>query len=368
MSPRSGTDKMMAVDSRRWAGIAACVLIGFFHAYHAQAGDLDGSSDPAFEAAVEVWLDDNDPDSLPMLAGLAAEGNIAARLLLSRIAATDQAPSDFIEGLARKERVELFRSDSGNGLFRPTWLKTETEAGNHLAAALLDSTALVVNLDAIRTLYDIGEPEAAYDLIREAAGNGSQENKAALAEFLSEGSELLPYVLALRDPVAASSPGHAALRQIVGTAELSGNGTDTAAAANFVEYGYQTGVQNTDFEFTNEYFDDLASWIETAPSAAPIANLCNRYCPAGEFPACAVTTFGVVGGYYKAIKFDSPMETLIEQSRYAASERAAGMVLRRIAFARAAAASGQPLISSGELEEKSQCLADVVAGARSRRN
>jgi hypothetical protein len=359
---------MTARYPRPWTSIVTCVLIGIFNAYQAQAGDLAGSSDPAFEAAVEVWLEDNDPDSLPALARLAADGNIAARLLLSRIAATDQAPSDFVEGLSRKQRVELFRSSSGTGLFRPTWLKTETRAGNPVAAALLESSALAVNLEAIRTLYDIGEPQAAYDLIREVAGNGSERDKTALIEFLPQGSELLPYARALENPAKWTSPGHAALRHVTGTAELTGSESATAAAAKFVEYGYQTGVQNSEFDFDNEYFDELAEWIETAPAVASIANLCRRQCDGGEFPACAVTVFGVVGGYYKAIRFDSPMQTLIEQSRYVASERAAGMVLRRVAFARAAAASAEPLISAEQLQAKSRCLADAVAELRGRRN
>ncbi len=358
---------MKTCSPRPWTRIAACILIGFL-AHQAQAGDVDGSTDPAFVAAVEVWLEDNDRDSLPALAELAAAGNIASRLLLSRIAATDQAPSDFIEGLSRKERVELFRSSSGKGLFRPTWLKTETSAGNRLAAALLESTALAVNLEAIRNLYDIGEPQAAYDLIREVAGNGSAEDKAALIEFLPRESELLPYVLALNNPAEWVSPGHAALRQIAGAAKSTGNDFDTEVAAKFVEFGYQTGVQNSKFDPGNEYFDALADWFRTAPAVAPIANLCRRQCADGEFAGCAVTVFGVVGGYYKAIRFDSPMQTLIDQPRFAASERAAGMVLRRVAFARAAAASGEPLISAAQLEAKSRCLAGAVAGIRSRRN
>jgi hypothetical protein len=345
-----------------------CVLIGIFNAYQAQAGDLAGSSDPAFDAAVEIWLDDNDPDSLPALAGLAADGNIAARLLLSRIAATDLAPIDFVEGLSRKQRVELFRSASGTGLFRPTWMKTESRAGNPVAAALLESSALAVNLDAIRNLYEIGEPQAAYDLIREAAGNGSQQKKTALIEFLPQESALLPYALALENPAKWTSPGHAASRHISGTMELTGSESAIAVAATFVEYGYQTGVQNSEFDFDNEYFDDLAEWIESAPAVASIASLCRRQCNGGEFPACAVTVFGVVGGYDKAIRFDSPMQTLIAQSRYVASERAAGMVLRRVAFARSAAASAEPLISADQLQAKSRCLADAVAEVRGRRN
>ena len=139
----------------------------------AQAGDLPGGDDPALLAAIDVWLQDNDADSLPAMAALAGDGNTAARLLLARIEATEQAPSIFVSSLSRNERGDLFRSDSGKGLFRPSWLKSEQQAGNQFAAALLDSSALEVNLGAIRTLYELGEDEAAYDLIREVAANGS---------------------------------------------------------------------------------------------------------------------------------------------------------------------------------------------------
>jgi len=51
----------------------------------AQAGDLQGADDPALQAAMETWLGDNDEASLRAFAALAADGNIAARLLRPRV-------------------------------------------------------------------------------------------------------------------------------------------------------------------------------------------------------------------------------------------------------------------------------------------
>jgi hypothetical protein len=351
----------------RLAMIGVFFCLAVFVAPGAQADDLAGSSDPALQAAIATWLQDNDEDSLPVFATLAAAGNIAARLLLARIEVTDQAPGDYLMGLSRKERVALFRSSSGKGIFRPTWLKAEAEAGNQTAALLLDSANTVVNLDAIRALYGKGEPEAAYDLIREVAGNGSPEQKQELATILQQNAELLPYLRALQDPQAGLGPGHTALQWILGSDALQGPESDTRAAAYFVEYGYQTGVQTSDFDRANYYYAGLASWIESAPATAPIARLCRRYC--GEDPAnCAITVFGLAGGYYKAIKFDSPMEELIDQSRYLASDRALGMMLRRVAFARPAGASGTLLISDAELRSSNACLSTPVAALRAQRN
>jgi hypothetical protein len=340
--------------------------IGVFGVLNAQANDLQGLEETALQAAVEIWLQDNDRDSLPTIATLAADGNIAARLFLSRIEVTDQGPSDFVNGLSRKQRVELFRSSSGKGIFRPTWMKSEKEAGNQVASILLDSTNTIVSIDAIRKLYEIGETEAAYDLIREAAGNGSQEQKQELSSFLPEDSELMPYLRALQNPQAAISAGHTALQLAIDGGNLQGPEADTGIAAYFVEYGYQTGVQNSDFNQSNYYYDDLASWIAVAPVTAPIATLCRRVC-GEEIRDCAITTFGLVGGYYKAIKFDSPMQSLIEQSRFVTSDRAVGMVLRRISFARPASASNKLLISDSQLEAKSACLAGAVAEVRAGR-
>ena len=358
-------------DHRVQMILAVIVWVGVFFAQGAQANDLSGSDDPALPAAIEIWLQDNDEESLSVIATLAGEGNIAARLLLARIEDTEQAPSEFVNGLTRKERVELFRSNSGKGLFRLSWLKSETLAGNHFASALLESSSLDVNIDAIRTLYTIGEPEAAYVLIRKVAAEGSQEEKEELASFLPRRSELEPYLRALESPDL--TPGHAALQQIIGgdgvdepVDMLSGSEHDTRAAAIFVEFGYQNGVQAVDFDQTNSYFDDLANGIEITSATAPIATLCRRYCGGGDVQSCAITAFGLVGGYYKAIRFDSPIETLIKQSRYTTSDRAVGMVSRRVSFA--IDQGGNLLISDRDLREKSLCLANVVAEVRAQRN
>ena len=352
---------------------AGLFWVGVFITQSAQANDLSGFDDPALLAAIEVWLQDNDTKSLPVFASLAGEGNKAARLLLARIEATEQASSNFVSGLSRKERIDLFRSDSGKGLFRPTWLKSEMQAGNKVAAVLLESSNTTVNVPAIRTLYEIGEEEAAYDLIREVAGIGSQDDKNELASFLPPASELTPYLRALQNPVSGFTPGHAALQKIVDGSKaiepsyiFSGSKHDTSAAADFVEFGYQNGVEASAFGQTNSYYGGLTNWIETDPATAPISTLCRRICNNEDVKSCAITVFGLAGGYYKVIKFASPLQALIEQSRYVTSDRAVGMLLRRISFVKTAA--GTPMISGADLGKKSTCLAKAVTEVRTTRN
>jgi len=162
---------------------AGLLWVGVFITQSAQADDLSGFDDPALLAAIEVWLQDNDTKSLPVFASLAGEGNKAARMLVARIEATEQAASNYVSGLSRKERMDLFRSNSGKGLFRPTWLKSEMLDGNKLAAVLLESSLTTVNIPAIRTLYEIGEEEAAYNPIRMVATSGSQDDKKELEDL-----------------------------------------------------------------------------------------------------------------------------------------------------------------------------------------
>ena len=79
-------------------------------------------------------------------------------------------------------------------------------------------------------------------------------------------------------------------------------------------------------------------------------------CDESEINACSVTAFGLAGGYYKVIRFDSPVESLIDQSSYVSSDRASGMLLRRISSVKSASGAGL-LASDSKLGEKSSCLA-----------
>lgn len=343
-----------------------------FMTQSAQANDLSGSDDPKMQAVIEVWLDDNDEVSLPAFAALASEGNIAARLLLARIQDTDWAPSNYVNGLSREESIDIFRP-AGDGLFRPSWLKSEKQAGNQLAAALLEAPVLKVNIDAIRTLYEIGEPEASYDLIKQVATNGSKKEKEELAEFLPKSSELSPFLQALQYPEDNLTSGHTALQHILRGDEtkqtegdLVGSKQAINDAAVFVEFGYENGFHSIKFDQENVFYSALASWINTEPAATPVAAVCNQYCSDEDMEACLITLFGLAGGYYKTVRFDSPIEKVIEQSRFLSSKRAAGMVLRRGAFK--IDVTGELLISESEFRDKAECLADAVVEVRASRN
>ena len=358
---RRGTDMGQSTGNRaiRRVFMGGILLCLHFSIMSANAGGLAGADDPALKAAIEIWLADDDENSLPVMAELAAGGNIAARLLLARIEDTERAPSDFVANLSRKERVALFRSSAGKGIFRPSWLKSEAKAGNEIAATLLQAGALEVSIEAIKHLYAIGEIESAYDLIRQVAGNGNTQEKDELAGFLPASSELAPYLEASRSGINA---GLAVLQMIVDQADgvTTAPDSDTLSASEYLEWGYQNGVRSISFDRANRHYEAIADWISMSAVTAPIANLCRSLCTEEGVPACAVASFALVGGYYKAIRFDSPLQALIEQDSYVSSPRATGMLLRRITGVKDAT-GGQPLMSIAELSDTSACLAKAVA-------
>jgi hypothetical protein len=349
--------------------IAVIILaIGVSTTQASTAAELPGAEDPALLSAVKTWLDDNDLDSLPVFASLAREGNVAARLLLARIEMTDWAPSDYVRGLSRAERLDLFRAKSEGSKFRSSWLKVEKAAGNWVAAALLESKASGVNIDAIRALYEIGEIEATYHLVVKVAAEGSRQEREGLARMVSPGSELAPYLRAFHQSRETATTGQTALQHMIGTIQgiepaSVDLGTDSQAenAMVYAQFGFRAGSKAIDFSENNRFYDALAAWVLNSPEGKPLANLCHRACPDGGLSACANVALGLVGGYYEAIRFDSPLESIIPQPRFLASARATGMALRRLELART---EGDELpLTKREVREQSICLTELVAPA-----
>ncbi len=99
-----------------------------------QAESPAETTDSRLQTAIEAWLSDDDAGSLPDLAALARVGENTARLLLARIEATDRAPQAFVTQLSRPQRMRLFRAESSNPVFSPSWIRIEAEKGRDLIA------------------------------------------------------------------------------------------------------------------------------------------------------------------------------------------------------------------------------------------
>lgn len=331
----------------------------------AAPGVVAGAQDSGFREAVELWLADDDARSLPLMAKLAREDNRAARLLLARIEFTDRAPSAFVLALDRQQRNELYRGQREGSRFRPSWIRIEAENGDPFAVTLRRAGELGIDIDTVRQLYALGEVQAAEHQIRKVAVDGSQTERKRLAEFLGPEDELAPYLRGFRFASSGETTGRTAMQAIIGqlesksVAELTDD-ADTRRALIFVDIGYQAGRQVADYDAQGRHFDTLVQWLSSAPVASPIAHLCKLQCGVDEQPMCMLTAFGLVGGYYELLRFDSPLETLIPQAQFLASRRATGMVARRVSSARSEAAV--PVFAAGDLKQRSACLAATLAG------
>ncbi len=328
--------------------------------------EIVGSDDPEFRNAVVDWLADNDAASLPRFAALARDGNVAARLLLARIEYTDRAASAYVRGLDRRARNQLYRSDRASGLFSPSWMRVEAEQGNAFAALLRQAGELGLQLDTVPALQAAGEHEAAEHVIRKVAVDGTPAERQRLAGMLDPSSELAPYLHGFRFSSQGVTTGQTALRFMI--AELRDDDwrvvelpedEDTRRATLYVEIGYQAGRRIADYDASGRHYRTITDWLLSAPAGRPLAGLCRRNCEANELRDCVLMAFGLVGGYYELVRFDSPLEAVISQDEFADSARAIGMLSRRIVAARSEAAV--PVFQPGELRVRSACLAEAVS-------
>ncbi len=158
-----------------------CFLLVFcvqFPSYGSQI--LEGENNQEFQQAVQLWLADDDVNSLPKLAKLAKEGNVAARVLLARIEQTDQSPSQFVQGLTRRQKAVLYRAPSSTKKFFRSWIDVEAERGLLLATWLRQTQDPYVNLPLIEKLSNYGEKQATYHLVYITGVYGTDEQRAKL--------------------------------------------------------------------------------------------------------------------------------------------------------------------------------------------
>ena len=155
--------------------------------------------------------------------------------------------------------------------------------------------------------------------------------------------------------------GLAALRHIAteNIEDVDENQSDAMEMAGTLALGYGYGSLNPN----NKWYDQVAKWVLEAPSTMPMAQFCKQACQ-GEVPSCAMTLFALTGGYFEAIRLDTPLETVIPQKQFLESHRARQMTVRRAVFTRAE--TNAELASIAEIAKHSRCLANSIAVLRSK--
>jgi len=321
-------------------------------------GASEAHADQRLQTAVELWLQGDDAQSLPILADLAKEGNSDARLLLARIETTDLGPSPFRKSLDRAAARELFRY-ADVSTFGKSWLFVEAQAGNELAQALLKAKTADPDLELIKRLNRLGEHQATDRPTRIVALYGTQEMRDRLSADDEVMADLRPYLAYLSGQPEPRGDGLAALRHIQPNA-VDAMQPDALGMAGMLALGLGYG----DASPNNVWRSAVESWLMTADATKPIADFCSRQCP-DQTSACAFAFLAVSGGYFEAIRTDSPLEAVIPQDRFLDSPRARLMVLRRAALARTET-NLEWLADSPELADISSCAADVIRAERSK--
>jgi len=341
-------------------------LFGYFISLNSLlAFELEGSDHTVFKAAVQLWLDNDDQNSLPLLSQLASKGNIAARLLLARIEQVDRAPSEYLEQMPRDKRLALMRSKKENTPFYPSWIEIEANNNHPLAIELRKTEMPHVDIATIENLHALGEPQASDHLVRIVAIYGEPEERQNILNRNLVLDELKPYIYSQSFPPKKRGDGveamlHIAQKTNTEMAEPNLNDAQTLNIALLLSLGIPYGHVDA----SNEWNSMLEKWLFSADETKPIAQLCQQNCPHESGP-CATTILGLTGGYYEIIRLDSPLESIISQVEFLSSPRARQMALRRAALMRAE--HGGELASLDEIANRSQCLADLVAEQRTSR-
>ena len=191
---------------------------------------------------------------------------------------------------------------------------------------------------------------------------GTAGQKQALLADDQMLDELRPYVQYLSGVPEARGDGLAALRHIApGKSDMvHADDAETLGMAGVLALGFGFG----DHDPANRWRADVETWLLSAPAVRPIANLCTTQC-ASEAGACAFAFMALSGGYFEAIRFDSPLEGVIPQAAFQDSPRARLMVLRRAVLARTET-NVQWLAEPEAVRPISACAAQLIADERAK--
>ena len=133
-----------------------------------RAADLPGQDAPRFQAALELWLADDEETALPEFAALAAEGNRAAQVLLARIDATPTLQGPWLQALPRAERNALMRAPGG--LSGRSWMQAAAEDTPLAQLWLVQPTPEATGETAL-AFAALGEARAARDTLYALPGD-----------------------------------------------------------------------------------------------------------------------------------------------------------------------------------------------------
>lgn len=294
----------------------------------ALAPSIPGADEPAFQGALQTWLDGKDLAALKALAALARLDNRAAQIFLARVAEDADLHAHATSDLLRRERIALLRRPGG--LSGRSWLDVAA-TDVPLASAFRDSSRIHARTQGVRALFSFGENMAA--------------SRSLMAMLLNgQASEVVDILAEAENP----PPAALVLRIIARNMELSGRPRYTGSALPPPGWGPGWGWGNF---IANEgvAVSDFLTWVPTSPRAlftdpdaqalaiehsmnvpawAPLRTMCERHCPS-SVASCTAVGASMLWST-SVFPFASPAESLLPNARYWSSPRMELDIVRRL--------------------------------------
>lgn len=309
---------------RRLARLAALLLA--LAAAPTRSEPITGQDDPRLQAALALWLADDEATALPALAALARDENRAAQILLALVDRNPAYQGPWLLDLPRTERLALLR---GSGR---SWM----------AAAAVDTP-----LARLWRLRDGPETSIADALAFAALGENraARETLQAIAARQRHGFSAFA-----DDPRYPVDMRHLVWRERAETP--GGRARAEAEIARLVPGDPVIGR----FEDRPVAAAERDAWLAAAPLAGPLRATCAAFCPAHPL-SCHRAAYVLVGGHALLVEFGTPSETLVPPDTWNASPRGSRALLRtpsaRFRF-------GYQTAEAVRAEDA--CLADALAG------
>lgn len=290
---------------------------------------LAGAESPQFRGALNLWLNNDEANALPLLASLAQEGNAAARLLLGMIDKSAALQGPFLAHLDRRDRLALLRAPGG--MSGQSWLDSIADTVP-FAAAYRDLMRVNADTALLGTFARLGEPRA----MREAMVLLAARESPALNAL--DPASVAPELLYLLWTGASDSRRREIESRVPATDPqrvLMGQPSDAR---------------------------DLDRWLASASVAAPITALCDAVCPQDGM-LCRAAAYRALNSHNALITLGSPAETLIPQQVFFASPRGLSSVMRRILLATSMRGRGALL---ARVTEEAACLGEALSAENQR--
>ena len=289
--------------------ILLVALLFLFGAGTTRAAELRGQDDPRFQAALALWLADDEETALPELAALAAGGNRAAQVLLARIDVTLSLQGPWLVGLPRAERNALLRAPGG--LSGRGWMQSAAE-DTPLAQLWLVQPTPAATAETALAFAAMGEHQAA----RETLWLLSARNDRGFAAM-------------------ADAPNYPPDVRYLIWREWMGDPATRARAEAEITALHPGDPQLAYFDFRPIDPDAFDDWLAGAPLAAPLRAPCEAACT-DSVRSCTRAAYRLfspgavfISGHNNLLTLGSPSESLIAPQPWNASPRGRASVLRQ---------------------------------------